>query len=117
MHHHDHGHNHQEKRLLATSKLLEELADEEDMKLYGFEFQVSNLFSDGGDYCKSFSQLLAGAMVSPQSCLDMQRYMGRWYVDLAVDVSKLQQFFPPRLPLPPPAVLLEAPDTQSSQQF
>ncbi|TQD84548.1 hypothetical protein C1H46_029891 [Malus baccata] len=34
--------------------------------------------------------------------LDLQHYMGRWYVDLVVDVSKLQQFFPPCLPLPFP---------------
>ncbi|XP_008389136.2 IAA-alanine resistance protein 1-like isoform X1 [Malus domestica] len=37
-HSHSHGHGHQEERLLATSKLPEELAEEEDMKLYGFEF-------------------------------------------------------------------------------
>ncbi|KAM2279909.1 hypothetical protein ACFX1S_040688 [Malus domestica] len=34
--------------------------------------------------------------------VDLQRYMGRWYFDLVVNVSKLQQFFPPRLPIPSP---------------
>ncbi|KAM0961038.1 hypothetical protein ACFX2I_020364 [Malus domestica] len=45
-HHQDHGHSHgsghghdeEEDRLLPRSKLPEELAEEEDMKLYGFEF-------------------------------------------------------------------------------
>ncbi|RXH71767.1 hypothetical protein DVH24_025268 [Malus domestica] len=30
---HDHGRSHEEKRLLATSKLLKELTEEDDMKL------------------------------------------------------------------------------------
>lgn len=42
-HHHqcEHGHNHhdhQEEKLATRSKLPEELAEEEDMKLYGFGF-------------------------------------------------------------------------------
>ncbi|KAM2695502.1 hypothetical protein EV1_039990 [Malus domestica] len=43
--------------------------------------------------------------------VDLQRYMGRWYFDLVVNVSKLQQFFPPRLPLPsPPEEVNEPPE-------
>ncbi|KAF7808455.1 IAA-alanine resistance protein 1 [Senna tora] len=37
-HHHHHHHNHQEEKLATGSKLPEELAEEEDMKLYGFGF-------------------------------------------------------------------------------
>lgn len=36
-HDHDHDHHHHEERLV--SKLPEELAEEEDMKLYGFGFE------------------------------------------------------------------------------
>ena len=39
-HHHDHDHDHQTRKEegLVGSKLPEELAEEEDMKLYGFGF-------------------------------------------------------------------------------
>lgn len=40
--HHHHHHHHHEKESLVESKLPEELAEEEDMKLYGFGSHVHN---------------------------------------------------------------------------
>ncbi|KAF3969779.1 hypothetical protein CMV_006460 [Castanea mollissima] len=41
--HHHHHHHHHEEELLASKMLPEELAEEEDMRLYGFSFEHDHI--------------------------------------------------------------------------
>lgn len=66
-HDHDHGHHHQDQSLVR-SKLPEELAEEEDMKLYGFGFQHEHDHSHGHEHFGALQLSVAGLWIHSLGC-------------------------------------------------